>query len=43
MISLGKVSFFSNTGSIGDDPYWTSRKNSVELIELPGINNVSLV
>jgi hypothetical protein len=33
-----------NTGSIlRDDPYWTSRKNSLELIELSGINKVSLV
>ena len=23
-----------NTGLIRDDPYWTSRKNSLELIEL---------
>ena len=26
-----------------DDPYWTSRKNSLELIELSSINKVSLV
>ena len=26
-----------------DDPYWTSRENSLELIELSGINKVSLV
>ena len=32
-----------NTGSIRDDPYWTSRKNSLELIELSSINKVSLV
>ena len=25
------------------DPSWTSRKNSLELIELPSINKVSLV
>ena len=25
------------------DPYWTSRKNSLELIELSSINKVSLV
>ena len=30
-------------GSIRDDPYWTSRKNSLELIELSSINKVSLV
>ena len=28
---------------IKDDPYWTSRKNSLELIELSSINKVSLV
>ena len=28
---------------IRDDPYWTSRKNSLELIELSSINKVSLV
>ena len=33
----------SNTGSIRDDPYWTSRKNNLELIELFNINKVSLV
>jgi hypothetical protein len=26
-----------------DDPYWTSRKNSLELIELSSINKISLV
>ena len=30
-------------GPLGDDPYWTSRKNSLELIELSSINKVSLV
>ena len=34
---------YNNTGSIRDDPYWTSRKNSLELIELSSINKVSLV
>ena len=29
--------------SIRDDPYWTSRKNNLELIELSRINKVSLV
>ena len=33
----------NNTGSIRDDPHWTSRKNSLELIELSSINKVSLV
>ena len=33
----------SNTASIRDEPYWTSRKNSLELIELSSINTVSLV
>ena len=37
------VSCCSNTGSIRDDPYWTSRENSLELIELSSINIVSLV
>ena len=32
----------SNTGSIRDIPYWTSRKKSLELIELSSIDNVSL-
>jgi hypothetical protein len=27
------VFFCSNTGSIRDDPYWTSRRNSLELTE----------
>ncbi len=27
-------------GSIRDDPYWTSRKNSLELIELSSTNKV---
>ena len=26
-----------------DDPYWTSRKNSLELIELSSINKVNSV
>ena len=42
-VSLVQVSFCSKTGSIRDDPYWTSRKNSLELIELSNINKVSLV
>ena len=42
-VSLVKVSSRSNTGSIKDDPYWTSRKNILELIELSSINKVSLV
>ena len=33
----------TKTVSIGDDPYWTSKKNSLELIELSSINKVSLV
>ena len=32
----------SSTGSTRDDPYWTSGKNSLELIELSSINKVSL-
>ena len=31
----------SNIGSIRDDPYLTSRKNSIEPIELSSINKVS--
>ena len=42
-VRLGQVSSCSNTGSIRDDPYWTSRENSLELIELSSINKVSLV
>ena len=42
-VSLVLVFSCSNTGSIRDDPYWTSRKNSLELIELSCINKVSLV
>ena len=42
-VSLVKVSFCSNIGSIRDDPYWTSRKNSLELIKLFSMNKVSLV
>ena len=35
--SLVWVSSSSNTGLIRDDLYWTSRKNSLELIELSSI------
>ena len=42
-VSLVKVFSCGNTGSIRDDPYWISRKNSLELIELSSINKVSLV
>ena len=42
-VSFEEVSSCSNTGSIRDDPYWTSRKNSLELIEPSSINKVSLV
>ena len=38
-----KLVYFSNTGLIRDDPYRTSRKNSLELIELSSINRGSLV
>jgi hypothetical protein len=37
------VSSCSNTGSIRDDPYGTSRQSSLELTELSSINKVSLV
>ncbi len=43
IISLVEVSSCSKTGSIRGDPYSTSRKNSLELIELSSINKVSLV
>jgi hypothetical protein len=42
-VSLVQVSSCSNTGLIRDDPYWTPRENSLELIELSSINKVSLV
>ena len=32
----------SNTGSISNDPSWTSRKNSLELIQLSSMNKVRL-
>ena len=38
--SLVQVCSCSNTGSIRDDSYWTSRENSFELIELSSINIV---
>jgi hypothetical protein len=37
------ISSCSNTGSIRDDLYWTSKENILELIELSSINKVSLV
>ena len=40
---LVQVFSCSNTGSARDDPYWTSRMNSLELIELSSINKVSSV
>ena len=42
-VSLIQVSSCSNTGSLRDDSYWTSRKNSLELIELSSVNKVGLV
>ena len=39
-VGLVQVSSCSNIGSIKDDPYWTSRKNSLEVIELSNINKV---
>ena len=42
-VCLVKDSSCGNTGSIRDDLYWTSRKNSSELIELSSINEVRLV
>ena len=32
----------NNSTTERDDPYWTSRKDSLELIELSSINKVSL-
>ena len=43
MVIAAQVESWSNTESITDDRYWTSRKNSLELIELSSINKVSLV
>ena len=37
------ISSCGDNGSIRDDPHWTSKKNSLELIELSSINKVSLV
>ncbi len=46
VISVSVVYFMHlsdcNTASIRDNPYWTSRKNSLELTELSSINKVSL-
>ena len=42
-VSLVRVSFCSNTGSIRDDPYWIFGNNSLKLIELFRIYKVSLV
>ena len=39
---LFQVSSCSNTGSIRDDLYWTSRKNSLELIELSSVTKVTI-
>ena len=33
----------THPGSIRDDPYWTSRENSLELTDLSSIDKVSLV
>ena len=43
VVSNSFVFLSSNIGSIRDDPYSTSRKNSLELIALSSINKVSLV
>ena len=40
-VSLVQVCFCSKSRSIRDDPYWTSRKNSLELIEqLSSMNEI---
>ena len=36
------ILFFPPVFSIRDDPYWTSRKNSLELIELSSINKARI-
>ena len=43
LVIINKFTTCCNTGSTRDDPYWTSLKNSLELIELSTINKVSLV
>ena len=40
-VSLVWVSSCGDTASIRDDPYWTSRKNNLELIELSSFNKIS--
>ena len=42
-VSLVLVFLCSNAGSTTYDPYWTSRKNSSEMLELSSINKVSVV
>ena len=42
-VSLVYDSFCSNAGSIRDDPYWISRKNSLELIVKSSRNTHTLV
>ena len=42
-VSLVMFSSCNNTGSIIDDPYWNTKKNSLELIEILSVNKVSLV
>ena len=42
-MKLVYISSCINTVSIRDDSYWTSRRNSLELIESSSINKVSLV
>ena len=41
--SFSITNHFRLVGCLDDDPHWTSRKNSLELIELSSINKVSLV
>ena len=42
-VGLAQVLPESNTGLISDYLYWTSSKNSPELIELSSVNKISLV
>ena len=42
LVTVADVEFFTFF-SVRDDSHWTSRKNSLDLIELASINKVSLV
>ena len=38
---LVKIFSCSYTGLIRDDPYWTSRKNGLDLMELSSVTKIS--